>query len=155
MPASFLIRRAVTDDRSLRPIAAGTEAPTFSLRSLTGETVSLEALRGRPLVVNFWGSWCKPCLQEVRMLTEAGQRHEHVAVVGILVRDDPAAALAVVQDLGAEWPTLVDPGEEVATAWGVDSAPVTFFVRRDGTVASSVVGQVHKPLIEKQLARIL
>lgn len=155
MPASFLIRRALTDDRSREPVRAGTEAPPFSLESLDGGTVSLEDYRGRPVVVFFWGSWCDLCRDMIPLLTEAADRHPDAAVVGVLFRDEPDTARAAAREAGAGWDTLLDPGEATATAWGVDSTPITFFVNRDGRVSGSVPGQLHRPLIDKQLARIL
>lgn len=154
VPASFLIRRLVDDREELDPLTSG-PAPAFTLTSLDGETVSLDGLRGRPVAVNFWGSWCEQCRNQLPLLAQARERHPELAVVGVLFRDDPDAARAEAEAAGADWPSVVDPDGAVARAYGVESAPATFFVTRDGEISGLLVGPVSRRLIDRQLSRIL
>jgi len=154
VPASLLVRRAVSDDDSINPLHAGA-APSFQLRSVDGQPVGLDELSGRPVVVNFWGSWCHQCRLELPLLAEAARRHPEVALVGVLYRDAPADAARAAEEHGARWPMLVDPDGKVARAYGVESAPATFFIRPDGTIAADLIGPVSIGIVERALEKIL
>lgn len=154
VPLSLVVRRVVDRSDRVHPLHEGM-APAFELRSLDGEVFSLAALRGQPVVVNFWGAWCgEPCLFQLPLLAEMHRRYPEVAIVGILFREEPAAGRAAAEHGDATWPTLVDPGERVAAAYGVRSAPATFFLRPDGTIAGRFVGPVSIGLLDKQFRRI-
>ena len=153
VPLSLVVRRVVDRSDRVDPLHAGV-APAFELRSLDGQTVSLAALRGRPVVVNFWGAWCEPCRLELPLLAEMHRRYPDVAIVGILYREDPTVGRAAAEHGDATWPTLVDPDERVAEAYGVEGAPATFFVRPDGTIAGHLVGPVSIGILDKQFRRI-
>jgi peroxiredoxin len=137
----------------------GTPAPALRLRGLDGGLVDLAALRGRPVVVNFWATWCEPCVREFPLLRQAaaGHRPDRLAVVGVLSGDRPAAARAFVRRHGATWPIAVDPTPGAATAatWGAVGLPHTFFVRPDGTLASHQLGEVTRASLDRQLRLIL
>lgn len=153
VPLSLVVRRVVDPAVRIDPRHSG-PAPSFELRSLDGETVSLEALGGRPVVVNFWGAWCPQCTLTLPLLAEMQRRHPEVAIVGILFREDPEVGRAAAAHGDATWPTLLDPGERVARAYGVDSAPATFFLRPDGTIAGHLVGPVSIGILATQFDRI-
>jgi thiol-disulfide isomerase/thioredoxin len=154
VPGSLLIRRALTDESRRDPLRSG-PAPTFSLEATDGTTVSSAGLAGRPAVVHFFASWCKPCLEEVPVLDAARRKHPDLALVGVVVRDAPADAGRAARELGMAWPLLVDPDEEAARAFRVDSAPVTFFVSADGQITGRLIGPVTRLPLERQLSRIL
>lgn len=154
VPGSLLIQRAVNGDDRVDPLIDGA-APEFSLPALDGDEVALDDVAGKPLVIHFWGSWCEPCDFHLDVLAEARQRHPDVNFVGILFRDDPGDARRFARAHDADWPMLVDADEDAASAYGVASVPVTFFVGRDGTIAGSMVNEYSKPLLERQLRRIL
>jgi peroxiredoxin len=137
----------------------GTPAPALRLQSLDGRPVDLAALRGRPVVVNFWATWCDPCVREFPLLRQAAAAHrgDRLAVVGVLTNDRPAAARAFVRRHGATWPIAVDPtpAAATATAWGAVGLPHTYFVRPDGTLASHQLGELTRANLDRQLAQIL
>jgi cytochrome c biogenesis protein CcmG, thiol:disulfide interchange protein DsbE len=138
-----------------RPVAPGTPAPALALPGLDGGTVDLAAYRGRPVVVNFWASWCEPCKRELPLLAEAVRRAGgDLAVIGVVVRDDPAAARAMAARYQARWPMAVDRGERVAGAWRVALLPQSFFVRADGTIASQQPGELTRAGLREQLERV-
>jgi cytochrome c biogenesis protein CcmG, thiol:disulfide interchange protein DsbE len=135
----------------------GRAAPALRLRTLDGGRVDLAALRGRPVVVNFWATWCEPCVREFPLLARAaaGHRAASLAVVGVLYRDQPDAARAFVRQHGGTWPVGMDADGRTAAAWGVVGLPQTFFVRPDGTLASHQLGELTPANLNRQLAGIL
>jgi cytochrome c biogenesis protein CcmG/thiol:disulfide interchange protein DsbE len=135
----------------------GRVAPPLRLRTLDGGRLDLAALRGRPVVVNFWATWCEPCVREFPLLarTAAGHRADRLAVVGVLVQDQPDAARAFIRQHGGGWPVGVDADGRTAAAWGVVGLPHTFFVRPDGTLAAHRLGELTPTTLDRQLAAIL
>jgi len=153
VPLSILIRRVVVSNDRVDPLSSG-PAPAFSLQSLDGQTVSLADFRGGPVVVNFWGAWCEPCKLQLPLLAEMKRRFPGVPIVGILYQEDPEVGRAAAAHGDATWPTLVDPGGEVAAAYGVAGAPATFFIRADGTIAADLVGPVSTGILQKGYLKI-
>jgi thiol-disulfide isomerase/thioredoxin len=136
----------------------GRAAPPLRLRTLDGRRLDLAALRGRPVLVNFWATWCEPCVREFPLLRQAAAAHraERLALVGVLVEDQPAAARAFVRRHGGGWPVGVDPQGRAAAGWGVTvGLPHTVFVRPDGTLASHQLGELTPASLQGQLAEIL
>jgi peroxiredoxin len=135
----------------------GTPAPALRLPALDGGRVDLAALRGRPVVVNFWATWCEPCVREFPLLRQAATSHrrDRLAVVGVLSGDRPAAARAFVRRHDATWPVALDPDSATATAWGAVGLPHTWFIRPDGTLASHQLGELTQASLDRQLAAIL
>jgi cytochrome c biogenesis protein CcmG/thiol:disulfide interchange protein DsbE len=153
VPVSIVVRRAVNGTDRVDPRHSGV-APAFELQSLDGKPVSLADFRGRPVVVNFYGAWCEQCTLELPLLAEMHRRYPGVAIVGILYRESPEAGRVAAQKGDATWPTLVDPDEQVAKAYGVEGAPATFFIRADGTIAGDLLGPVSIGILDKQYRRI-
>jgi cytochrome c biogenesis protein CcmG/thiol:disulfide interchange protein DsbE len=135
----------------------GTPAKTLRLPGLDGPEVDLAALRGRPVVVNFWATWCEPCVREFPLLRAAAAAHkaDRLAVVGVLTGDRPGAARDFVRARRATWPVALDPEATTATAWGAVGLPHTWFIRRDGTLASHQLGELSQASLDRQLAEIL
>jgi cytochrome c biogenesis protein CcmG/thiol:disulfide interchange protein DsbE len=135
----------------------GTPAPALRLPGLEGGQVDLAALRGRPVVVNLWATWCVPCVGEFPLLRRAAATHrqDRLAVVGVLTNDRAAAARAFVRRHRATWPVGIDQGASVATAWGAVGLPHTYFIRPDGTLASHQLGELDQASLDRQLAEIL
>lgn len=136
----------------------GSQAPALAGTTLDGTTLDLASLRGRPVVVNFWASWCGPCREEFPLLEDAATRHatEGLAVVGVLFKDDPEPAQAFVDEEAATWPTITDPDRAIAPAWKVVAPPQTFFVDPDGIIREVQVGQVRDAAeLDRLLASIL
>jgi cytochrome c biogenesis protein CcmG/thiol:disulfide interchange protein DsbE len=135
----------------------GTPAKALRLPGLDRPAVDLAALRGRPVVVNFWATWCEPCVREFPLLRAAAAAHkaDRLAVVGVLTGDRPGAARDFVRAQRASWPVALDPEATTATAWGAVGLPHTWFVRPDGTLASHQLGELTQASLDRQLAEIL
>jgi cytochrome c biogenesis protein CcmG/thiol:disulfide interchange protein DsbE len=139
------------------PTAIGAMAPEFSLVTLDGDRIDLADLRGRPVVVNFFASWCLPCIEEVPLLRAAAERHaaDDLAIVGIVFDDGPEAARAFLERHRASWPAAMDPDARVATAYQVFGPPETYFIARDGTIAARQIGQFSERSLAEKLAAII
>lgn len=120
------------------------QAPEFRLRSLTGSPVSLKSLRGRPVVVNFWASWCESCKVEHPYLREAWKSFgsRGVAFVGVMFQDNGSAARSFLARRGGGWPDVFDPQGSTAIEYGVTQVPETFLIDRNGIVRYKSTGPI-------------
>ena len=132
------------DPHAVPFVLAGKEASDFELTSLDGTTVKLSDFRGKPVVINFWSTWCQPCKIEHPILLDAARIYQPMGVrfVSVLYQDDAAKARVYLRKNGSEWPTLVDPGGRTAISYGVAGVPETFFIDRNGVVVHKVAGPV-------------
>ena len=112
--------------------------------------VSLAELRGTPLVINFWASWCDPCRAEAPRLERAWRsaKARGVLFVGLNQQDTREDARDFIRTFGLTFPHVRDGGNDTARTWGVTGLPETFFIAADGTVVGHVIGTVD----ETQLA---
>lgn len=113
-----------------------------------GSEVSLDDLRGRTVVLNFWASWCAPCEREVPVLEAVADRYrgdDDVVVLGVDVQDLREEALGFVRDNGVTYPTLRDGGDDAMNAYQVPALPETFVIDPDGRIALKVRGIVQEP----------
>jgi cytochrome c biogenesis protein CcmG, thiol:disulfide interchange protein DsbE len=133
----------------------GDRAHGFDLPALDGGTVRLADFRGRPVVLNFWASWCNPCRKEFPLLAQALEEHDELAVVGVTFRDIESDSRRFAREQGARWPLAVDKDQDVARLYGVRAIPQTFFVGRDGTIAERVFGFSSEGALGAQLTKIL
>jgi cytochrome c biogenesis protein CcmG/thiol:disulfide interchange protein DsbE len=139
------------------PAQIGDPAPNFVLADLDGNPLRLEDLRGRPVIVNFWATWCGPCVAEFPLLQAAAVAHQGdgLAVVGIVFRDRSAPAREFMARMGATWPAAMDPGDVVATRFGIIGPPDSFFIDRNGVIVGRQIGQLSATDLERGLGQIL
>jgi cytochrome c biogenesis protein CcmG/thiol:disulfide interchange protein DsbE len=113
-------------------------------RALADGRVSLRELRGTPLVLNFWASWCLPCREEAPRLerTWRTERANGVLFIGLNMQDLTDDARAFLREFRISYLNIRDPSNRVARGWGVTGLPETFFLRADGRVVGHVIGVV-------------
>jgi cytochrome c biogenesis protein CcmG/thiol:disulfide interchange protein DsbE len=139
------------DPRAVPSMLEQKPAPPFSLVDLDGQPVSMKTLKGQPLVLNFWSTWCLPCKQEHPMLQQAQRDNPGVRFLGILYSDTPEKARRYLDKSGSSYPTLVDKNNRVAIDYGVAGVPETFFVSRSGQVVAKWVGPLNWPTLQSKL----
>ena len=137
-------------------IAPGRAAPAFAGTTLDGAALSLASLRGRPVIVNFWGPSCVPCRDEFPLFIDELTKHaaDELAIVGVLMFDAPAPARAFMADYGATWPTIDDPDGSIRTAYRAVARPQTYFIDRDGVLRGIQVGQLSVADFDRLYAAI-
>jgi len=141
-PPAPQFRLAVLQTGSLGPLAP-TLAGTFAHRSL-----SLSDLRGTPLVLNFWASWCIPCQQEASTLERAWQtqaRPRHVLFLGLDMQDFTTDADTFMRHYAIDYPNIRDPTNGIALRYGVTGVPETFFISAQGRVVGHIIGASSMP----------
>jgi len=137
----------------------GRPAAPFTLRTFGGAPVSLESLRGRVVVLNFWASWCYPaCYEEAPALERAWRayRDRGVAVLGVAIQDRQEAALKFISEFSLTFPNAPDPAGKVSVDYGVYGVPETFFIDRSGRIrrkhAGAVTDELFRATVEQLLA---
>jgi len=117
-------------------------APDFTLRSFTGSPIVLSAYRGKPVVLNYWASWCVPCREEMPNLERAWRefRDRGVVVLGVNVADDYDDAALFLRKLAITYPNVFDPEQTRLNTYGVAGLPTTFFVDSQMRLRDEVPG---------------
>jgi cytochrome c biogenesis protein CcmG/thiol:disulfide interchange protein DsbE len=136
---------------------AGKAAPAIELQTLDGAPVSLGALRGRPVLMNFWATWCVPCRDEFPLLAAAYAEHrtKGLEILGIVHDDTTEGARAFAADMGATWPILADPDDEAWLAYLGVAMPTSFFIDADGIVRTASLGGFTEEGLQALLETIL
>lgn len=141
----------------LRGNPVGQPAPAFTLRDAEGEELALNDVKGRPLLINFWATWCGPCRTEMPVIEAAYQKHtdDGLVVLAIDVRENPELARTFAGWLGVTFTLLDDGSGEVANRYRVTAFPTSFFVDRDGVIRAWQVGEMNEAVLERHLLKII
>ena len=133
----------------------GRVAPDFALRPVGGgESVELTALRGRPLGVNFWATWCVPCYQEHPVLTRAARSlGGRAQFLGVVYEDGEDQVRSFLARQGASYPSLLDPDSKTAIAYGIFGVPETYFIDGEGRIAAKFVGPLTPQALDENLRK--
>ena len=131
-------------------------APDFTVIDEDGNAVRLSDMRGKPVVLNFWASWCPPCRQEMPEF-DAAHKEMGGGVVFMMVNcgDTVETGAWFVREQGYGFPVYFDTKGEAGNAYGVSGIPATFFIDSEGAVASSQVGALSGAALRAGIERIL
>jgi thiol-disulfide isomerase/thioredoxin len=135
---------------------AGYLAPTFTLDTVNGESISLADLSGRPVVLNFWATWCPPCRIELPHFQEASIRYNgRVTILGV-DQGEPAGVVApFAAELGLSYPLALDGDSRVNRLYRVNALPTTVFVDAEGVVDEVYLGIINGAVLEERIERLL
>ncbi len=146
-------KAADAPDFELPVLARGRPGPLESRLGAALQDGSLASteLRGMPVVLNFWASWCPPCRSEAPELERAWQRFRGRGTVflGLNMQDVTGDATSFLRERGITYPNVRDKSDEVARDWGVAALPETFFIDRRGRVVAHVIGAISERQLEE------
>ncbi len=150
-----------TGGDSGRPTTAkiGDLAPEINLKSMTGDQIVLSQLQGRPVLVNFWATWCGPCREEFPALARAYKKYQDLGlvIVGVNFQDDNSdeGVRTFMRNSLVNFPIVRDTGERVGRMYRVNGLPTSIFVDRKGIIRDMVVGgPMTDAFIDQQFAKI-
>lgn len=135
-------------------------APDFSMTDENGEKVSLSDYFGKPVMLNFWATWCGPCKMEMPHFDKAYQEYQdrmNFLIVDLTdgSRDTVESASAFIEEEGYSFPIFFDTEGEGAYTYGIDSIPTTFFINADGTLEAYQIGALTEELLMGQLEKMV
>ena len=156
-----------TSDENSTPLN-GKFAPDFTLPDLNGNKVSLASYKGRPLVVDFWATWCTPCKVEIPWFEKLHDQYasQGLEIIGVsaddLDKDDPAKLFTEKRDIAdfvskmhMNYPILLDAASIEKQYGGLDALPTTFFIDRNGKIVASTVGLAPRDEIEDNIRKAI
>ncbi len=123
--------------RQAPPLEAGA-APQFELKTFDGQTLRLAELKGKPVVLNFWASWCVPCRDEAPALQAMWEKYKDqgLMVIGVDYVDTEPEAKKFMQEFGITYPTGADVGTIISSKYKITGVPETYFITREGKLLS-------------------
>jgi len=142
--------------RSVDSPLLGMPAPPLEGTTVDGQQAGLTALGGRWVVVNFFATWCTPCVKEHPDLVRFQEAHKAAGdaeVIAVVYSDMPSAVREFRSKHGGEWPMLLDPEGRIALDYGVSGVPESFLVSPDGIIVSKILGGVRLDALEDLLHR--
>lgn len=152
--------------KSAPPLASGV-APDFSLTTFDGQELRLSELRGKPVIINFWASWCVPCRTEAPLLERMWReyRERGIILLGVDYVDTEDAAKQFIQEYGMTYPNGPDLGTRISQAYRLTGVPETYFITRDGKMLAGIdangrayanwIGPISEDGLRERIERLL
>lgn len=133
-------------------------APDFTLVLFNGTRFSLSdhlERDGRPIVLNFWASWCVPCREEMPDFDAVARRHPELLFLGVAVQDTETAAREFAEEVAVSYPLGIDIDGEIAGLYPILGLPTTWFITTDGSIAAQYAGQLREDSLESLIEKYL
>lgn len=129
-------------------------APDFELKDLSGTSVRLSSLKGKPVLINFWATWCGPCQSEMPLIQEIAQKYPNLVVLAVNDGEVQRDVVDFVDRYGLKFPVLMDPEALVNIQYQVTGLPTSYFVDEQGVIRSLQIGVLSDTQIETHLKKI-
>lgn len=138
--ATLLLAVALSGcNRGNHPAQVGKKAPDFKV-SDGSNTIQLSSYRGKVVLLNFWASWCAPCIQETPALEQLHHDRPDLQIIGVSVDTDSDAYQHFLKRFRVDIPTVMDPDQKAAKLYHTDGWPETYIIDRNGVIRRKVVG---------------
>ncbi len=159
VPGLLWILTAPLAAQSARPLAVGAPAPAFALPTLAGDTATLVAQRGHPVVLNFWASWCPPCSVEMPELIAAQSRYAgdslRIIAVNLTSQESLRDVRKFIEKYHVPFPVPLDRKGRLASVYGLISLPMTVLVDRSGVVRFVQDGPLPPAILDARLRELV
>ena len=154
----WLIRPSTPSDTVLRTVEVDEPAADFTLDLFDGTRFVLSdhlATDGRPVVMNFWASWCVPCREEMPAFDSVARRHPEVLFIGVAVQDSEAAARQFAEEVAVSYPLGLDEDGAIVERYATIGLPTTWFITPNGVIAAQRIGQLDEDSLESLIEQHL
>lgn len=138
-----------------QPAALGAPAPATELAMLDGGSITLDELAGRPVLLNFWATWCIPCRAELPALAAVAADNTNITIIAINMQEEAELADAFLNRIGVTLPAALDQDGAIAHSFGVVNLPTSILIGPDGTVLARHVGYLDEAGIAAFLTPVL
>ncbi|MCP4501101.1 MAG: TlpA family protein disulfide reductase [Deltaproteobacteria bacterium] len=149
---SVIIATSLMDTAA--PMTAGQPAPELFLRSYDGKAWNLNRFKGKPVVLNFWGSWCPPCMAELPSFVKAANDHPDLQFIGATVGSDPTEVFATIKRFRIPY-AIAEVDSHGTESWGAKTLPSTFLLDEHHNVVFSTRGQMSHKKLEQAIDQYL
>ena len=138
------------------PLRVGGPAPSFELKTLKGKIFKSSDLKNKAVILNFWATWCVPCIHEMPELNKAytSFKNDDVEIIAINFAETRSEVDEFVNKYHLEFPILLDKYGDVSQDYRVRNLPVTYFISPDGIIMDLVLGGITQKLIETKLKQL-
>jgi len=142
-------------DEHQAPPQKNVQAPEFSLNNLNGELIELKKTHGRAIVLNFWATWCGPCVLEMPRLQKYYEEFPGQFAVLAINADEPEVNVRqFVYEMGLTFDILLDPGANIQERYNIQAYPTSYFLDRDGIIRAQHIGSFTEEQLGEYLAMI-
>jgi thiol-disulfide isomerase/thioredoxin len=133
----------------------GAQAPDFELERINGGTLRLSDLRGRPVLVNFWATWCGPCILEMPNIQKYYEKYSgQFEVVAVNADESQRSVDKFVKDIGVTFPVVLDPGLKIQALYRPRGLPTTFIIDAEGRVRTQHIGLMSENKLAQYLEKV-
>ena len=158
LPIILTLMLLVTGCSAPSVARVGEPAPDFRLENLDGQSISLSDFRGKPILLNFWATWCPPCVAEMPYLQQVYEEWsgKGLVVLAVNIGENPTEVKRFLQAHDLSLPVLLDTEENTAEKYNITGIPASFFIDSDGIIQQKIIGAFpNKGAIETHLIKIV
>jgi cytochrome c biogenesis protein CcmG/thiol:disulfide interchange protein DsbE len=150
----FPVIKTQASASAINGLSIGQPAPEFTARTLDGTEIRLSDLKGAPIAISFWATWCVPCKTELPELQSAAVHYSRaqVQILTVNAGESESAVSAYLSELNLKLNVLLDPDKEIMSRYGIMVLPVTVWVDSKGVVRAEHIGPLDRPLIDRYVA---